>query len=157
MLKVCSTCKEEKPLIAFYTNSGCSDGYLGQCKLCNLKNGKFRYLKKKKEILAYRQGWAERNREKRRQTCREYYARNVSKILAAQEKRRKAIPGLAKVYAAVRYAVLIGKLYRPTHCPKCNREEKIEAHHHMGYDDPLNVMWLCPVCHRRAHVFASTG
>lgn len=43
--KVCTTCKIEKPLLAFYKNKSCKDGYAHQCAECNKKAGKTSYKK----------------------------------------------------------------------------------------------------------------
>src|SRR6266568_2730447 len=61
---------------------------------------------------------------------------------------------------AVRTAIKRGNLVRPKTCNKCgtapghtkNGRTLIEAHHHNGYDDPLDVIWLCSRCHHYEHV-----
>lgn len=35
-------------------------------------------------------------------------------------------------------------------CIKCNSTEKVEAHHH-DYTKPLDVIWLCRICHLNEH------
>lgn len=56
--------------------------------------------------------------------------------------------------AAVNNAVARGKLVRPSVCtqPGCKNSGRIEAHHWHGYDNEhaLDVVWLCPKCHRFA-------
>jgi|WetSurMetagenome_2_1015567.scaffolds.fasta_scaffold17050_4 hypothetical protein len=62
----------------------------------------------------------------------------------------KTSPGkLAAV--AVNYAVSVGKIAKPDVCEKCGRIGKVHGHHHNGYDDKLDIIWLCPRCHREAH------
>ena len=51
---------------------------------------------------------------------------------------------------SVYYAVKKGVLLRPTHCPVCGVEEKIQAHH-ADYAKPLEVEWLCQRCHTKRH------
>jgi hypothetical protein len=65
----------------------------------------------------------------------------------------------------VERALAAGILIRPDHCEVCNRSESaireyiaqrrgsckqsrsvIGAHHHAGYEDPLNVWWVCTEC-----------
>lgn len=58
----------------------------------------------------------------------------------------------------VRRAVAKGVLTRPNCCSVCHvipgidqyGRNGIEAHHHKGYDSPLDVQWLCMSCHRRS-------
>ena len=43
-----------------------------------------------------------------------------------------------------------GTLVRPDSCELCLCTDKVEAHH-VDYDRPLDVKWLCSICHERAH------
>lgn len=52
---------------------------------------------------------------------------------------------------AVLWATKTGALVRPT---KCSKEDgtcdgPIEAHHHLGYQEKLDVVWLCRRHHRK--------
>jgi len=57
--------------------------------------------------------------------------------------------------AAVKRALTSGRLTRPRTCEQCGSEpppasdgrSTLHAHHHHGYELPLDVIWLCPVCH----------
>lgn len=54
---------------------------------------------------------------------------------------------------ALRYAVRVGNMIRPTSCSSCFKTCKPEAHHHLGYEREhfLHVKWLCHQCHTEAH------
>lgn len=56
----------------------------------------------------------------------------------------------SRAHRSVSYAVSSGKLFRPSCCSICGITCKPQGHHHNGYegDNKLNVIWLCPVCHR---------
>lgn len=56
--------------------------------------------------------------------------------------------------AAVARALRRGDLIRPDVCSRCSKAGTtsdgrafIHAHHHKGYDNPLDIIWLCPACH----------
>lgn len=49
-----------------------------------------------------------------------------------------------------RAAVKTGFLVRPNHCSKCMKECKPDGHHD-DYNKPLEVRWLCKVCHNHEH------
>lgn len=58
---------------------------------------------------------------------------------------------------AVYNAIRSGQLVRPDTCEECGEtyptqsgRAGIQAHHHKGYDHPLDVKWLCIPCHRDA-------
>lgn len=55
---------------------------------------------------------------------------------------------------AVNNAVHRGKLTRPRRCQnrRCRAAGPVQAHHHNGYDDPFDVLWLCKACHRKYEV-----
>lgn len=55
---------------------------------------------------------------------------------------------------AVREAVRKGKLIKPTHCPNCKKETErkhMHGHHYNGYENKLDIEWLCRWCHAREH------
>jgi len=55
-------------------------------------------------------------------------------------------------YAMVHRATSDGRLGKETTCELCGIDcdhHRIEAHHHNGHDDPLNVWWLCDQCNAR--------
>lgn len=64
-----------------------------------------------------------------------------------------------KARRAVRAAEIAGLILCPEICPSCGRNpgrakdgrRLLEAHHHAGYDRPLEIQWLCSVCHKREH------
>lgn len=52
----------------------------------------------------------------------------------------------------VKAAVKNGLLARPLVCERCHEDKGHKIHgHHDDYSKPLDVMWLCPACHRRRH------
>ncbi len=55
--------------------------------------------------------------------------------------------------AVFHYAVKTGKLTKPRMCERCYAEpppHHLHGHHH-DYNRPLDVEWLCRMCHGRAH------
>ncbi len=54
---------------------------------------------------------------------------------------------------AVKNAVKSGQLVPWPGCACCKRKRGLEAHH-CDYDSPLDVIWLCMLCHKAAHRIA---
>lgn len=52
--------------------------------------------------------------------------------------------------SAARDAIADGRLV-PTPCVRCGDPEKKVLAHHEDYSKPLEVMFLCPLCHRARH------
>lgn len=50
--------------------------------------------------------------------------------------------------------VLISKgiLKKPLTCQRCCSHKRAIHVHHIGYNDPKKVEWLCSICHVREHV-----
>src|SRR4051794_28002367 len=66
---------------------------------------------------------------------------------------------IATARAAIGYAIKTGRIKPPINCQSCGvtptrRDGKraIQAHHHNGYKDKLDVVWLCQSCHAQAHL-----
>lgn len=86
-------------------------------------------------------------------------ARNVNPDYERERKRKWRAANPAKdrmhhdAHHAVELAVKAGKLIRPKACELCMAGGKIEAHHHLGYEQAhwLDVQWLCQMCHAKQH------
>ena len=55
-----------------------------------------------------------------------------------------------KARVKVQEAVYSGALIKPQACVKCGTHGRIEAHH-VDYNQPLKIEWLCVTCHKQAH------
>lgn len=76
--------------------------------------------------------WRERNPEKYRNTVRKWQINNRIKINA---------------HAKVHRAVEKGALLRPDICSQCGLDKGVIEGHHEDYEKPLEVIWLCRLCH----------
>ena len=81
----------------------------------------------------------------RNATMRESRARNGSYAGMTMAEKVKVI---ARSY--LRVYVRRGKIIRPDNCERCGIACKPHGHHH-DYALPLDVVWLCPPCHRAEH------
>jgi 5-methylcytosine-specific restriction endonuclease McrA len=96
-MKTCSTCKAFKPFDAFYKNSRTSDGYVYQCKECQIayskqwiksnpdkksSTEKSYYQRNKEKFRHWHDSWVKNNPEKVSQRHARYYAKNAEKIKA---------------------------------------------------------------------------
>jgi hypothetical protein len=59
---------------------------------------------------------------------------------------RERYPEKERARARLADAVARGRVTRPDSCMRCGGPGPIEGHH-WDYSQPLNVMWLCRVCH----------
>ena len=79
------------------------------------------------------------------------YVRGAGKPLVQARHRayRLSNPHRERAWRAVETAVANGTLIRPDRC-RCGRTARLVAHHD-DYSRPLDVLWLCGVCHRARH------
>lgn len=82
-----------------------------------------------------------RTSEKGLKSAREY---------ARTRYRKHRIQHLAR--STAKYAVKSGKIIKPKLCSSCGEKRKLDAHHE-DYSKPLDVIWLCDVCHKHQHGF----
>jgi len=59
-------------------------------------------------------------------------------------------PTRAHSRQVVYYALKSGMIEKPTTCSRCGREGCVIQAHHLSYDDPLDIEWLCVSCHNIA-------
>lgn len=77
--------------------------------------------------------WSKKNRDKLNEYQRQWYQKN-------KEKRR--------AHVILSRAIISGKIMRPKNCSECKKICKPDGHH-LDYDRPLDVMWICRACHSR--------
>jgi hypothetical protein len=126
----CGKCGHWIPEDGFYRSSRYANGLRSQCKRCDREN-----RQKNPEAQTYSRNWYARNAERRAQYHREYAAKYPERIRAKEE---------------VRTAIAAGVLIRPSFCEGCGEDCSPDAHH-WDYSRPLDVEWLCKLCHAGAH------
>ena len=128
----CSRCKDACRLV-----------YSAYCRVCH--NELHRLAPKSK-----------RRKEYMKKYRREYFKRFPDKVRKDKVRGAKAMrlkyPEKMKARHALNGAVRYKKIYKPDICSKCGgHNQRIEGHHHLGYDKPLDVIWLCVSCHQSVH------
>lgn len=135
MTKICSKCKQDKPLEEFYPDKRAIDRLQTRCKTCQ---------------KAYRQ--SERGRaverrnaqtESRKAYQRRYRQTELSKAAQqrGQQQYRINNPHKKAAHSAISNAIRDGKLERGP-CEVCGTTSNVHGHHE-DYDKPLDVAWLC--------------
>lgn len=135
MQKACFKCKVVKPLSEFYKHSRMADGHLNKCKDCAKNDVSKHRAQNIDKVRQY-------DRERGKRPERIKAGVEITRIWRAEDKRRQ------KAHNMVRNAVKTGKLVRQP-CCRCGNPKTVA--HHEDYDRPLDVMWLCQVCHTQRH------
>ncbi len=74
-----------------------------------------------------------------------------AQFIAKQRRKRASMgPMYDRSHRAVANAIKAGKLVWPDHCQRCLTQGCAQAHHD-DHGKPLEVMWLCPICHAQRH------
>jgi len=92
------------------------------------------------------------NIEKERARGRAKYAKNKQQYFEYQAKVRKTEKGKAR--ARLRGSLSVGKIVKPDRCSECHGvvpPHRLHGHHH-DYSRPLDVEWLCSLCHGKRHL-----
>jgi len=134
-MKVCFKCNQEKNLSEFYAHKAMADGYLNKCKECTKNDVKKNYRTNINHYVEY-----DRERELKPE-------RKASKAII-QKKHCDLNPQKRKARLAVGNAIRSGKIVK-MNCEVCGSQNS-QAHHH-DYSKPLDIKWLCFVCHRAEH------
>ena len=148
-VKTCKRCGEEKPLSEFYKAPINRDGFRGKCKTCWGADTKRWKADNHNRVVSVRR--ANRNRARDNLLQAEYRRkrREAGKTRAHWE-RLKADPEFCKAHKARRklhYAIQKGRVARGP-CEVCGAFAEA---HHVDYDKPYEVQWLCRLHHARRH------
>ena len=114
-----------------------ADGHLGKCKECTRRDANKHRSKNLSKIRRY-------DRERASQPHRKKRAAEYSRAY------KKRFPLKNAVRTILNNAVRGKKVQKPKRCTVCNRKTRIYGHHD-DYYKPLDVIWLCQVCHKGLH------
>jgi hypothetical protein len=136
VMKNCFKCGLKKSASFFYKHPSMKDGRLNKCIECtkldntNNRNNKLDYYRR--------------------------YDRKRSKLPHRLElltincvKYRKNNPEKYKAHQIVNSCLRSGKIKKRP-CEYCGTKKRICAHHD-DYSKPLDIIWLCTVCHHKRH------
>ena len=104
-LKVCSDCKEEKPLSDFYKDCTRKDGLRYACKLCSNKRAKKFYQKNRDAIAEKKKEYRQKNRDAIAKAKKEYSQKNWDAIAERMKIWREANSELLNANNASRRAL----------------------------------------------------
>ena len=137
-MRTCYACKQSLPDESFHRGPR-----IRKCKSCTAIADKNR----PRWEYVPSSNWTESARRRKR----EWASRNRN-------------PSKDRARSAVRRAIENGRIARPESCSACSGKVRridgraaIQAHHHKGYENPLDVQWLCPKCHRKADAAIKEG
>lgn len=133
--KVCNKCGEEKEISLFHKHKYMKDGHLNACKSCTSEYSKNR-----------RKTHPEIYKEYEQSRCKLPHRIELAKTI--RDAYRKEYPTRYKAVCAVNNAVRGGKISKLP-CFICGSEKSVA--HHVSYDLPLDVSWLCQKHHKELH------
>lgn len=151
MTKTCTVCGLTLGLERFYFSKrkNGKSYYYRFCISCqNVKAKEWQKNNPEKREEIWRRH-AENSRSARAEASRRYAANNPERYKKSQMDYRLADPQKRIARNAVAAAIRSGAL-KSLPCEGCGSTTKIQAHHH-DYSKPLDVTWLCSLCHGKAH------
>ncbi len=169
-MKKCTKCMTEKPFEEFRKSARYKDGYYSRCKICMQEYEKENLDQDRKRDS--RKKYRENNRERIRQQDKEAYQDDPEKFRAKarisqkkyfqtdkgrqkykqqSQKLREKHPEKARARSLLSNAVCDGKIIRPSKCSLCGCDKGIIEAHHPDYSKPLDVIWVCKICHFMVH------
>lgn len=117
-----------------------------------LEKQKTRYVLNREEIRK-RANARKRNRierDKINERSRKWAQDNRERHYKNAKRHKDKFPERHKARTYVMWALRLGVLIKPETCEKCNLKNKLQAHH-TDYLKPLEVKWMCKVCHYQKH------
>jgi hypothetical protein len=147
-MKTCSKCKVEKPLEDFYRSKQTKDGLHNWCKECFGESVR-KYREENKDLIRARNLKYKSQdcvKEKDRESKRRYILNHPDRVKQSRAIWRDNSKDKRKAHHKVRKAIKDGFIIRPSGCEYCGKPTYTEAHH-INYERPLDILWLCKECH----------
>lgn len=129
------------------------DGHLKQCRDCKkVADSEWRRRNRAQKAETDRR-WREKNRERRAEAWARWQKENPDLVVASSKRYKGQHPEKAAAVRTLGNAVRDGKIIKPTQCQDCrgNFPKRLIHGHHEDYSKPLEVVWVCPNCHKARH------
>lgn len=148
--KKCSLCKLVKSLDSFSMRSKMKGTYLACCKDCANAYAREYYQKNRERYAANHKKYYLDNRDRLNEYQRSYFQTALGKrfLKRSYDNASMKYPEKKVARQTLHGAILAGKIIKPTKCSQCSSSGRIEGHHE-DYTRPLEVIWLCTLCHKR--------
>jgi len=148
--KICFKCGVDKPISEYYVHNQMADGHLNKCKECakvdsnKRRHDNIDYVKEYDRV----RGRTDKHRKMVRKTAERVLKTKCGKDSVRNSKRKWYNNNTEKkrAHTMIRRAVLSGKVIKPTYCQSCGDGGRISGHHY-DYNKPLDVVWVCALCH----------
>jgi hypothetical protein len=137
-MKTCTKCGQKKHLSEFYYSRLTADGHVCRCMNCM-----------RKYALEYRKQNIDRIRKYDRDRGMLPHRRIFHNSIAKKYKDR--FPNKTNAWNILKEAIRINKINKPNECSMCNKNNINIIGHHKDYDKPLDVIWVCEICHKELH------
>ncbi len=137
----CPVCKNWLSEDAYYQNKRKLNKLTSLCKKCTIQ--RIVQTRNPENVRRISREWMRRARKSNPEKFRIISNSNYKKNGAGQGEEHKL---KAECRSELRYAVMAGKIIKPSNCSNCGKVCKITAHHD-DYNRPLVVRWLCNDCH----------
>lgn len=138
MKKKCFKCNVVKDISDFYVHKSMADGHLGKCIECAIKDSSEHRRKNIERIREY-----DRQRGK--------LPHRIKQSTEYRRKYRKDNPMKYAAHIALGNAVRDGKVKKSKRCQTCKNNSSRLFGHHFDYSKPLEVIWVCQICHKKIH------
>lgn len=120
------------------------------CRYCNAEEYEY-YVSDARACKPCIRTRARENREKRIEKYRAYdRERGNRQTLEDLQRYRQENPEKYRARSAVSNALRGGRLTKPDYCSSCGAKAVLHGHHD-DYSRPLDVVWLCTLCHKARH------
>lgn len=147
-VKTCRECGAELPLSEFYAHPKMADGHLNKCKTC-VRNRVRKHAEENAErINAYNRSRASLPLRRMARDAYQKTERGIESGRKAKAAWALKNPERRVAHHAVNNAVRDGKIMRMA-CEVCG-DDKTQAHH-VAYDRPMLVVWMCAAHHAQTH------
>lgn len=142
----CNKCGARKYETEFYDQRNTFRGKMLACKECVKARARQYREDNLEKVQEYDRQRGALPHRKAANRAREH---RYTKRMASQKWRTKN-PQKWAAHIALNNAVKRGEITKPTKCDECARDYRVHGHHD-DYSKPLEVRWLCPVCHAAHH------